>query len=202
MSVLAAGPWAAGTPSTPATLNPSYWSLRAMQRLAHLTGTAKWRRLTVDAVSLTGKLSQGGEQLPPNWAELGPAGVLHPAPGGQPPQIEYGPDAQRTIVWFAVSCDPRAMALAARWWPLLRSRPRSRALTLDLNGRVMDPTGTALSLIAAAAAAKAADDDAASVRLLGQAIAAQRAYPTYYGGAWLALGLTLLTSDALGTCSS
>jgi len=125
---------------------------------------------------------------------------LYPVPGGQPPQIQYGPDAQRTIIWFAVSCVPQARTLARRWWALLRLHRQSRALMLDLNGQIMSATSTATALVAAAAAAKAAGDEAAAARLLRQAMALQRAYPTYYGGAWVALGLTLLTSDALGSC--
>jgi hypothetical protein len=37
--------------------------------------------------------------------------------------------------------------------------------------------------------------------LLSDAAAQQERYPTYYGGAWSALGQALLTSDALDPCS-
>jgi endoglucanase len=194
---LTAGPWAT---ASPVTINPSYWSLPAMQSLAQLTGRAEWHRLTVDAVSVAGRLSRQGDLLPPNWAELGPARAVQPAPGGWPAQIQYGSDAQRTVVWFAVSCNPRARLLARRWWALLRSHRRSRALALSLSGDVMNTTPSVMSLVAAAAAAKAAGDAAATAQLLRRAVSLQRAYPTYYGGAWVALGLTLLTGAGLGAC--
>jgi hypothetical protein len=41
---------------------------------------------------------------------------------------------------------------------------------------------------------------AASQRLLRQATAAQRSHPTYYGGAWQALGSALLSGGSLGAC--
>jgi hypothetical protein len=41
----------------------------------------------------------------------------------------------------------------------------------------------------------------AAAHLLRKAMAEQRSYPTYYGGAWTALGLALLTrGGALGEC--
>jgi endoglucanase len=202
MLVLTAGPWAAGSPA-PSVVNPSYWSLPAMESLARLTGSDVWHRLAVSAVMLTGQLSKNGRLLPPDWARVDSAGAVQPvpAPDGSEPQVEYGPDAARTVIWFAASCDPRARALAGRWWPLLRPRARSRALALGLNGVVMSATPAPLSLAASAAAAKSAGDGAAAAHLLRQAMAEQRAYPTYYGGAWAALGLALLSSDgALGGC--
>ena len=112
--VLAAGPWATGRP---ASLDPSYWSLTAMEGLAQLTGRAEWRTMATGAVSLTRSLTQNGRLLPPDWAELTAAGALRPepAPNGSEPQTQYGLDAQRTVAWFAASCDPQARALAARW---------------------------------------------------------------------------------------
>jgi endoglucanase len=199
--VLTAGPWA--TSPAGSTLDPSYWSLPAMEGLAQLTGSNVWHRLAVNAVTLTGQLSQNGRLLPPNWAELSPGGAVHPeaAPNGSEAGAEYGQDAARTVIWFAASCDPRARALAARWWPILQSRTRSRALALGLNGTVRTATPAPLSLVASAAAATSAGDDAASSRLLRQAMAQQRSYPTYYGGAWAALGLALLTpGGALDVC--
>ena len=203
MLVLTAGPWATGSPAGPSTLNPSYWSLPAMESLARLTGSDVWHRLAVSAVTLTGQLSKNGKVLPPDWARLDSAGAVQPepAPDGSEPQVEYGPDAARTVIWFAASCDAQARALAARWWSLLRSRARSRALALGVNGAIMTATPVPLSLVASAAAAKSAGDATAASHLLRQAMTKQRSYPTYYGGAWAALGLALLPSDgALGVC--
>jgi endoglucanase len=197
--VLTAGPWAAGRP---ASLDPSYWSLTALQDLARLTGDHVWRRLAVGAVTLTRELTHNGQLLPPDWAELTASGALRPepAPDGSQPQTQYGPDAQRTVVWFAASCDPQARALAAHWWPLLRPGNRSQALALRPTGTVLNPTPAVLPMIASAAAAKAAGDSAAARKLLHQATAQQHNHPTYYGAAWDALGPALLSTSPLSAC--
>jgi endoglucanase len=57
-----------------------------------------------------------------------------------------------------------------------------------------------LPLVAAAAAAKAAGDGPAVQPLLRQAKAQQDSHPTYYGGAWNALGTALLTTRSLSGC--
>jgi endoglucanase len=197
--VLAAGPWATGRP---ASLDPSYWSLAAMEGLAHLTGRAEWRSMAAGAVTLTRSLTRNGRLLPPDWAELTAAGALRPepAPDGSQPQTQYGLDAQRTVAWFAASCNPQARALAARWWPMLRPKDRAQALALSPDGTVLDPASAALPLVAAAAAAKAAGNRSAAQRLLRHAGAQQHSHPTYYGGAWYALGTALLTTTSLSSC--
>jgi endoglucanase len=55
MPILAAGPWATGRP---ASLDPSYWALPALQALAQLTAQAE--RLAAGAVTLTSTLTQDG----------------------------------------------------------------------------------------------------------------------------------------------
>lgn len=202
--VLTAGPWATG-PS--ATLDPSYWSMPAFEGLARLTGNSQWNRLAAGAISLTSTLTQRGRLLPPDWAVLSTDGTdaavrPEPAPNGSAPYVQYGPDAERTVVWFATSCDPQARALAARWWQLLRAHHRAHAFALSLRGGVLDPVKGPLPLVASASAAKAAGDSAAAQRLLQEAVAQQRSYPTYYGGAWAALGFTLLDSGDLSACQS
>jgi endoglucanase len=200
MPVLTAGPWATGPT---ATIDPSYWSLAAFQGLAKLTGNQMWLRLESGAVSLARDITKNGRQLPPDWAQLhtGDAPAAEPSPNGNAPVAQYGLDAQRTVVWFAASCNPQARALAARWWPLLRPRRAARALALHLNGNILTPTHAPLPLVAAAAAATAAGQNADAQHLLSDAAAQQRHYPTYYGGAWSALGQALLLSDALDPCS-
>lgn len=197
--ILAAGPWATGRP---ASLDPSYWSLQALRGIAQATGGQQWRRLAAGTVTLTRQLTGNGRLLPPDWAELTATGVLRPepAPDGSQPQTQYGLDAQRVVVWFAASCDPQARALAARWWPLLRSGDRAQALALRPDGTVLNGTASVLPLVAAAAAAKAAGNTGASQRLLRQAAAAQHSHPTYYGGAWQALGSALLSGGSLAAC--
>jgi endoglucanase len=200
MRVLTAGPWANGFP---ATINPSYWSLPAFRGLEQLTGSEEWHRLAVSAVRLTGELTQGGRVLPPDWALLSADGAVRPepAPDGTEPEVQYGPGAQRTVVWFAASCDPLARSLAAHWWRLLRPGHRSLLLALRLGGGMVNPSHAALPLVASAAAAKSAGDRAIVTRLLQRAQAQQRRWPTYYGGAWVALGPALLTTGGvLSTC--
>ena len=163
--VLTAGPWAAGRPDT---LDPSYWSLPALTGLARLTGNRRWLRVADGAVTLTAHLTGNGAMLPPNWAEMTPDGTVYPQ------SAQYGLDAQRTVVWFAASCVPQARTLAARWWQRLRLPGRSRALSLGLDGTILNPESNALPLVAAAAAASAAGAGAASRHLLSQAASQQR----------------------------
>jgi endoglucanase len=201
MPILTAGPWATGRP---ATLDPSYWSLPALTGLAQLTGNREWQRLADSALVLTRQLTDGGRLLPPNWAELTATHRVLPevAPNANDtePQAQYGLDSQRTVAWFAASCDPQARALAARWWTLLRPSVRDEALALRLNGTVVTPTPGVLPLVAAASAADAAGAKVASLRLLGQAVVEQRLYPGYYGGAWAAFGPVLIRTHILGGC--
>jgi endoglucanase len=65
---------------------------------------------------------------------------------------------------------------------------------------VLDSTPAALPLVASAAAARAANDGAATRQLLARALAQQRTHPTYYGGAWDALGTVLLGSSTSFSC--
>jgi endoglucanase len=161
-----------------------------------------WHRLAVGAVTVTRDLTQGGRLLPPDWAELTAAGALRaePAPDGSQPQTQYGLDAQRVVAWFAASCDPRARALAARWWPRLRPGDRAQALALRPDGTMLNPAPAVLPLVASAAAAHAAGDGAAARRLLQRAGTQQQAHPTYYGAAWNALGQALLSTRTISTC--
>src|SRR5258708_4022276 len=97
MLVLTAGPWATGSPAG-STLDPSYWSLPAMESLARLTGSNVWHRLAVSAVTLTGQLSRNGKLLPPDWARLDSAGAAppEPPPDGSDPPAPYRPAPPRT----------------------------------------------------------------------------------------------------------
>lgn len=199
MPILTAGPWATGSP---ATLDPSYWSLPALAELARLTGDDEWQQLADSAVHLTWQVTQGGRRLPPDWAELTAGGHLLPeaAPKGSQGAPRYGLDAQRTVAWFAASCDPRARTLAARWWRLLRTPARHQALALQLDGTVLDPTRAVLPLVAAAAAADAAHAEAQSRGLLSLADRQLHQHPGYYGAAWEAFGPLLIRSQVLNGC--
>jgi endo-1,4-beta-D-glucanase Y len=197
MPVLTAGPWATGHP---ASLNPSYWSLPAFSALASLTQDPQWRRLATAAVTLTSQVTQRGKLLPPDWAAMSESGAVRaePAPSGGQRQTQYGLDAQRTVAWFAASCDPRARALAGRWWRLLAPSGRPQAIALSPDGGVINGAPAPLALVASASAARAAGDRAAGHALLRRAAHQQRATPTYYGGAWTALGAALQAGTLTG----
>jgi endoglucanase len=199
MVLLTAGPWATGRP---ASLNPSYWSLVALHGLAQLTRGPEWNSLASSAVTATRTLTRNGKQLPPDWARLTSSGKLiaEPAPDGSQPQTQYGLDAQRAVVWFATSCEADVRALAARWWPILRQSGRDRAISLRPRGAVLNGNPAPLALVASAASAQAAGNGHASRDLLRGAAEVQHAHPTYYGGAWEALGNDLLTARGLGAC--
>jgi endoglucanase len=197
--VLTAGPWATGRPFT---VDPSYWSLPALTGLASLTGNQQWRRMADGAVALIAGMTRDGALLPPDWAEMFPDGraLPEPAPYDTGSQSQYGLDAQRTTVWFAASCVPQARTLSARWWRLLQRGSRSQAMTLTPGGTILNPTPSALPLVAAAAAAQADGGAAASRHLLSRAESLQQRVPRYYGGAWAALGPVLLGSHLLSGC--
>lgn len=198
--LLAAGPWATGSP---ASLDPSYWSTEAFAALARFTGDRRWLALESSALRYTRKLTAGGSLLPPDWARLDGDRVMPtPAPNGSAPQVRYGLDAQRLVVWMAASCSAAQRRLAARWWPILSGAGRSGALALNPSGAVIDSATNALPLVASAAAAQAAGNLPARNRLLARARQVQARYPTYYGGAWLALGETLLSTGRLGGCAT
>jgi endo-1,4-beta-D-glucanase Y len=194
--MLAAGPWATGQPIT---LDPSYWAPAAFEALANATGDSRWRDLDDATIELSNELTSGGRLLPPDWARVDstvPAAT--PAPNRQVPDVQYGLDAQRLVVWLATGCDARGPRLAARLDSLLSDR--EDALALSPSGQVINPQSNAMPLVAAAAAAQAAGNTAGRDGLLARAAREDRAYPTYYGTAWLALGRTLLTTRLLGGC--
>jgi endoglucanase len=198
--LLAAGTWAVGPP---ASLNPSYWALPAFAALREDTDDARWEELGAASVSAIGALTEEGQLLPPDWARAdGAALSASPSPNGDPPEVQYGPDAQRVAVWLAASCEPAARRLAAGWRPLLSGGATARALALSTDGQVVNGTPAPLPLVASAAAAGAADRPGERDRLLDEAARRDAAHPTYYGAAWVALGRALLTTDLLGGCGA
>jgi endoglucanase len=197
--VLTAGPWANGSP---ATINPSYWAFPAYEALAEASGGSGWHELERTSLALARSLTAEGGKLPPDWARIdGRRASPTPDPNGAVPQVQYGPDAQRLVVWLAASCDAGASRLAAAWWPQLSAPGRSSALALDPDGVVVNGTATPLALVGAAAAAGAAGRTPDRDRLLDRAARLDAAHPTYYGAAWVALGRALLTTRSLGTCA-
>jgi endoglucanase len=197
--LLAAGPWATGEP---ATLNPSYWVLGAFEALADDTGNRRWRELAAASISSARALTDEGRLLPPDWARVdGESVSATSSPNGDPPHIQYGPDAQRLVVWFAASCDPAARRLAAALYPLLSRTENAGALALSTEGSVVNGEPSPLAFVATAAAAGSAGHPDERERLLAEAAALERERPSYYGAAWVALGHALLTTDRLGGCA-
>jgi endoglucanase len=199
MLMLAAGPWATGAP---VSIDPSYWASEALKALAGLTGDRRWLAVARSSLALAVSITRDGTLLPPDWARVdGTIATPTPAPNGHVPQVQYGLDAQRLVVWLGVSCEPAGRRLAARWASMLSNGVRSRALALGTHGSVINAATNAMPLVAAAAAAQAAGETRRRNQLLAQAESTQGAHPTYYGAAWLGLGRTLLTTSALGGCA-
>jgi len=198
--VLLAGPWAT-TP--PRTVNPSYFDPRAFAILGEATGDpAWWGDLTEGGYAVVEQLRESGAVLPPDWAQLrevGGARVIGNA--GQDGDARYSYDAARLPVRFATACDARGRRIAASWWPVFADvAPAQLSDAYDLDGRPVGASQGPVVMVAAAAAARAAGEEGASEELLDAAEDRDRAAPSYYGAAWVALGRVLLTTDDLGTC--
>jgi endo-1,4-beta-D-glucanase Y len=198
-TLLAAGPWATGEP---ATLNPSYWAIGAFEALAEETGDRRWRELAAASVSSARALTDEGRLLPPDWARADGGSVsATSSPNGDPPHIQYGPDAQRLVIWLAASCDSAARRLAAAFYPMLSRSENAGALALSTEGSVLNGEPSPLAFVATAAAAGAAGHPDERDRLLAEAAALEQERPSYYGAAWVALGHALLATDLLGGCA-
>jgi endo-1,4-beta-D-glucanase Y len=183
-TVLVAGSWARNPP----VVNPSYWSPRAFRALG-FPNVAESSRQLVE------RLVESG--LPPDWARVGPSGVVPSGPpsGGEP---AYSYDAVRLPVRLAESCDPADRELAAKLWPRLRAHPGAARRALD--GAPLTSDEHPAALVGAAAAAQAAGDGAAAADLLDRAASLDRDHPSYYGAAWVALGRAMLVDHSLGRC--
>ena len=217
--VLVAGPWA----HSPTVLNPSYFSPRGYADLARADHDRRWRLLVSSSHAIVQRLIAHGGSLPPNWATLGitpgtaaaaatanspgttsSPGTIRPIANPADPSGLARPvssfDAIRVAVRYAESCDPADRRLAAALWPMYRRNPGRDSYALD--GAPASPYMHAASFVGAAAAARAAGDRAAATRLLNRAQAESAAHPSYYGSAWVALGRVMLTTSALGSCTS
>jgi endoglucanase len=196
-SVLAAGPWGTGNPMT---VNPSYFAMPAIEALAKQN--SRWQSVGRAALAVTSAVTARGRQLPPDWVRVdGDNASATPPSDHSVPDIRYSLDAQRLPVWLAASCNPQARKLAGGWWPLVSKPSKSGAIALDQRGNVRNGGQEPLAFVAAAASASAAGRPADRDRLLDQATASDAAHPSYYGGAWVALGRALLTTRSLGGCA-
>jgi hypothetical protein len=198
--LLVAGPWAVSG----RIMNPSYFAPPAYAALAATGEAAAWQELQIQALRTTRALLVAA-RLPPDWARADSATQAQAiaSPDGRAPREPgYGFAAARLAVRFAGACDAPSRALAARLWPAL-SGADAALLPRRLDG---SPTAGAVrhpvALVGAAGAARGAGRPADVARLLAQAADRDRAGPTYYGAAWVALGRLWLTTDLLGRCPS
>jgi endo-1,4-beta-D-glucanase Y len=198
--VLGAGPWAVNRPRI--VVNPSYLDPRALDWLAQASGDKDFTDLATNGRDVIGRLAR---DLPPDWGTIASgSGVAMAAasPGGGAGPARFGFDAARTLVRLAADGDAAGRRIAARAWPAFRALSPDRLVVEHaLNGRPAGATRHPIALVAAAGAASAAGDKAASGRLLAAAAALQRAQPTYYGAAWVALGRLMLTTNRLQATS-
>jgi endoglucanase len=186
--VLLAGPWAKSSDR----VDPSYWMPSVFRAIAQYTGDQRWDAAADGALHLLAQVTQAGQQLPPDWAQLS-GGALQPiaSPSGGAP-VQYGLDAQRLPLWLATGCTSKARDLAMHWWSILSQGDAASSLALSLTGQPINTAQHPLPLLAAAAAAAASGDEGAGAALRVRAQEVAAGHPSYYGEAWLALGGALL----------
>jgi endoglucanase len=126
--------------------------------------------------------------LPSDWASIADDGTVRPSgpPDDQEASPRYGYDAPRALLRLAEACDETSFDLAAASLTAARTEA--------------DGANHPVWLVGAAAAAHAAGEEDERDTLLDEATAMAKRSPTYYGWALVALGRTMLTSDALGRC--
>jgi endo-1,4-beta-D-glucanase Y len=185
--VLVAGPWARDR----AVVNASYVAPRTLALLHE-------RDLRASGLRIVRALQSHRSGLAPDWARATPSGAT---PIGTPEdpgrQAVFGYDAVRIPIRLAEDCQPsvRRDAAAAR-----ASLQRTLAPVRDLGGTPLSPGEHAVFAVAAAAATAAAGDRERAAGFLDRAAQSDRAHPTYYGAAWLALGRVMLTTRWLRGC--
>jgi endoglucanase len=194
--ILLAGQWA-GT--DPYAYNPSYASPAAAAVLLRASGDPRWTELNAGTEAVTAALLTTAA-LPPDWAQVHGDGRVEAMPGvaGRGESVRYGYDAARTPVRLAESCDPAGRALAARMNAPLAGA--GSAAELDLGGTPLREGDSVVAAVGHAATAAAAGDTDGAQRALTEADALHQRSPSYYGGAWDALGRLLLTGTTLGGC--
>jgi endoglucanase len=192
-----AGPWA----REQRVVNPSYLVTVAMSQLWWLTGETGWAEVAATSrdVLRAAAAVDAGPRLPPDWSTA--AGQPRPAPGGD--TARFGYDAARAIVQSAADCDRSGQAVARSAWAAFdEHEPDDVRAEYSLDGRPLTRNRHPVVLVAAAAAARAAGEPGASRDLLASADRLHADHPTYYGGAWIAIGRLLLDTDALGGCAA
>jgi endoglucanase len=202
--ILVAGPWALGPP---AYANPSYASPAELTALGALvTDPQDFTALAQGSRVLVRQLLDA-DKLPPDWVQLSPSAgpPIVVAPPGHEGSDEYGFDAVRLPIRWGASCDVADRRTAALLWPSLGRAALEGRPSIDLTlagGRGRAALQSPIGLVAAAAAGWAAGHRESALQLLNRAETANRAHPTYYSSAWVALGRMFLQTRRLGTCGS
>ncbi|MBV9805810.1 MAG: hypothetical protein JO286_01445 [Solirubrobacterales bacterium] len=197
--VLLPGPWA--NMGSHLVFNPSYVDPTTLRALGQASGDARFNAVAAGGTELVDQLTR---PLPPDWAMVNAAtGQATPVSAATattgPGMFTY--DAPRTLIRFAVDPGPVASSALARAWSVFRqTKPADIVTEHQLSGAPAGNSHDAITLVAAAGAAKASGDTAAVPALLAEAGQRNAQHPTYYGGAWLALGRLLLTTDRLQPC--
>lgn len=209
---LVAGTWAR---SVPLYLDPSYLDPGTFQLLYRVTGNDEWKAIASSSAAALEADTDEGAQLPSDWAQVSASGRVQPAaPPGGGAEV-YGYDAFRTLVRQDDECtsgagaagegtvarqgrqlDTKLLGLATR-----TASAGNKADTYALNGSGAQSGNDPLMLVAAAGAAKAAGHLGAATTYLRDAAEAEAQSGSYYLDAWVALGMTLLTTDRLSPCS-
>lgn len=199
-AVLLAGPWA--NKGSHLVFDPSYVDPTTLDALARATGDARFSALARGSGGLVEDLTA---PLPPDWAVV-PTGSGQPTPVSGP-DATTGPgmftyDAPRALVRLAENPGAAARRAEARAWSVFKdTRPEDIVTVHRLSGAAVGTVHHPVTLVAAAGAAKAAGDTTAMLTLLKVAGDLDKRQPTYYGGAWVALGRLFLTTSLLQPCS-
>jgi endoglucanase len=196
-TVLVAGPWAVLT----RTINPSYFMNDAIARLATSTDDPRWGSALETSRDIVGDLTHDFPHLPPDWAEVAPDGGVAAASGPDGRSPRYGFEAVRVFVQFAVDCSDGGRSIAARGWDFFGGLPTEAIVAeFALTGEPLVQYTHPVALVAAAATAEAAGHREEGERLLDAASELHGHEPSYYGGAWIALGRLWLHTPHLGGC--
>jgi endoglucanase len=193
--VLVAGVWAARR----RTVNPSYFSPAAFQELGRTTGDPRWAQLEFSSYRIVDQLTAAPPDVPPDWATVDWSGNAFPrqAPSGLAPR--FGFEALRVPIRMAGAGTDYGRGLAARIWHFFSALPpETIAPVYRLDGQPAGEGRHAAMLAAAAASGAAAGDVARAQSLMDMATAVDRAAPTYYGAAWLALAQLELARGSIG----
>ncbi|MEX2393957.1 MAG: glycosyl hydrolase family 8 [Actinomycetota bacterium] len=176
--LLLPGPWG----REERMFNPSYVAPKTFAMLS-----SDWDAVSEGSVAAVRELMADGA-LPPDWARIDDDGSVRPSgpPGNEGAGADYTYDAPRTLMRLAEACDDETRAIGAG--------------AVERAGAVADGATHPVWIVGAAAASFAAGDRTSGERLLDEATELAERSPTYYGWALVALGRTMLTTDASGSC--